>query len=378
MATAIVWMTHGIPMNSVETKTWHKSSRPRSINITSPTQSAISWLADSSATTSKTASPRNTASTPWCKSQASTGKAVQALWKYPSLSPRLTKVYFACLKKDPLYGYTKKTVEEYCVAFFKGVFHPLLEYCASRYGPPRRLDDSPCPPFNPNCVRVAGRFWIYTCKDDRNVKESRLLQYMGGVVQVPGIRTGVTCTLNVVVPSNPNDRYWNRMYPQFHWEGSKEDEGTKFLVKAWGPDANYATFYATRIAEDFIKTVRNRLNNESQSNSAVIQHVPQGIQATMCLVLHIGAYLNKHWRFGSSFFSLSGLTAEKGLSTNAKSIISDLCKRYSYPFLRYYLVTHSPEGLIVDLPAYDSGGIRRCGGDHDLSPYRVVEGRHAR
>jgi hypothetical protein len=196
-----------------------------------------------------------------------------------------------------------------------------------------------------------------TCNEDRNVKESQFVQYMNGIIDFPGLKEGILCTLKVIVPSQPSDQFWSKTYGQFHWDGTKGDEGLSFMVKAWGPDANYATFYATRIAEDFIKTVRNRLDNNLIQ--PVTHHILTQRRATMCPVLHLGADLNKSWRHSSPYFSLSGLTTERGLATNARSIISDLEKQFSYPFLRYYLVPRLdfPEVLTVDFSTDDFRGI---------------------
>ena len=171
-------------------------------------------------------------------------------------------VYFAALRKDPLYLFTRASSDTYLSILLEEALRPLLEYAQELYASPIRLDgwptmDYPYMKFHHDEIVLRAKNFTYDRPKSYDSNASHICQVLNTIV--PGaalVKKGLTTTLTVHIPKRHDHPFWHRTSYEntgklFSWDVS--EDALSFQVTRWGPLDEYSRFYATQRAKDIIR-----------------------------------------------------------------------------------------------------------------------------
>jgi hypothetical protein len=253
-------------------------------------------------------------------------------------------VYFSCLRDDPLYLYSKKTVDEHCTQFLEGIWDPFLQYVSSKYGPPTQLDKVDCSRFILNQATISAKNWIYDVPKVYDMKNSVMYKYLTSIVErVPGVKPGTTCRLKVSIPARESHPFWkldptvDAEYKLYIWDLA--EEALEFEVCLWGPEDDQAKFNATHRAKDIIRNIRSQLNPPQLCAEPSEEDRCEVLCEMECKVFQIGKHLSQHWRDSGEAFKYSPTDKETNFMLYGYKRVLSLRPRSS--LLLYYAVFSS-------------------------------------
>lgn len=258
-------------------------------------------------------------------------------------------MYFAALQEDPLYLFTRTSLEICLAGFLDEILRPVLEYMQELYGPPIRLDglpimDYPCAELNQDEIIVRAKNFVY----DRRSYEFRschIWQVLNAITpDAVLVKKGVTTILTVHIPKRWDDPFWYHTFTEseeklFGWNIS--EDALSFQVTQWGPLEEYSKFYATQRAKDIIRHIRAAVSRPNyvplRTPRAMMQE--SNSHAFSCPVLRLGIDLNDTWRRADSAFSTicSEEFMKYAIEIIQKWIDSEAYTHLS-PVLRFYQV----------------------------------------
>jgi hypothetical protein len=256
---------------------------------------------------------------------------------------------FAALSLDPLYLFTKNSIEDHVSHFLNILWRPLLVYTQEIYSIPCRFDNIPTPPYisilHAHPLQEPHQNFHY---DTKKVKASSIadceahkaLCAIMGAQNITRAKPGFETILTVSVPQRSEHPYWRpEDLTNFSWKPEPGENEIKFEVKRWGPTMEHSRYYATLLVEDVIRRVRETLNTPrsqaQRTHSTGISIVPfQKCDLDSCGIYQLGERFHLMWtKAKMDIFQNSMDFWEAALSFMDKEMESH---REAAPLITYY------------------------------------------
>ena len=257
-------------------------------------------------------------------------------------------MYFAALKEDPLYMFTRVPLEKCLASFLEEVWRPLLVYMQELYSCPIPLYRSPTMIFYSAISRkevvLKARNFTYERPQAYDITASRVFQSLNVLSSSGSVKGGYTTTLTVRIPKRRNHPFWllDRAEPDdklFTWDISEDT--LSFQVTRWGPLEEHSSFNATQRAKDIIQNIRVAVSNPTHVHSCISQVMshPFNHSLASCRVLGLGIQLNKMWKHAKLAFSTVCTAQTVEINVNfIQDIIDSNTVLGLSPLLKYYQV----------------------------------------
>ncbi len=158
------------------------------------------------------------------------------------------------------------------------------------------------------------------------------------------VKGGYTTTLTVRIPKRRNHPFWLLDVTQpdeklFTWDVSEDT--LSFEVTRWGAQDDYSSFYATQRAKDIIENIRAAVLNPTHLHSCIFVAMPHALNHSLHSrrVLGLGRQLNTTWKYAKLAFSTvcHAQTVDSSVNFIQDIIDSNTLPGLS-PLLKYYQV----------------------------------------
>lgn len=222
--------------------------------------------------------------------------------------------YFAILKRDPLYLFTRNSLEDYMTEILEEAWMPLLVYIQEFYSYPIRLNGFRTMSLTSNIPKTdivfKAKNFVYGQPQSHDIAASRAFQSLVAITPIPNdIKNGFTTTLTVHVPKVRNHPFWLVSSTQSKdklFGCEKLQDTLTFKVTRWGPLPHVSNFYVTQRAMDIIRNIRAAVSNPihlSNLPTDITQSLRRPNPLHDCPVFRLGVQLNSMWKCAKLAFS---------------------------------------------------------------------------
>lgn len=260
--------------------------------------------------------------------------------------------YCAALKKDPLYLFTKYSVEEYLADFLEAIWMPLLAYIQELYSYPIPLNTLPATPLTSATSKMdivfKAKNFAYARAQPYNSVTSPVFQSLVSIAPLGiNIKDGCTTALTVHIPKNRDHPFWQYSLNQCDdklFACDKSEDTISFQVTRWGPLERLSQFSATQRAKDIIHNIRAALSNPTHLAECISAAKNQSLRTSNrqpddCPILEIGMKMNYIWKCAKLGFSSVCMESIVDLAVNCIQNLINSNKLLTFsPVLKYYQV----------------------------------------
>jgi hypothetical protein len=167
------------------------------------------------------------------------------------------------LNLDPLYLYTSRSVEYYCLRFLKTMLKPLLELAAHEFCPPKLLDDMVEASFIPGERYRSYPNFHFSNLTQVSHESLAIHPFYTALNFFPTGKSGYIASLKVLVPARIDHEFWRKSYPILSWDPGNEDI-VAIEVNKWGYDLHASAKATAHQAENIICSIRVCIQSHSK------------------------------------------------------------------------------------------------------------------
>jgi hypothetical protein len=238
------------------------------------------------------------------------------------------KIRYAALSLDPLYLFTKHSLEDYLADFLRVLWGPLLCYMQEIYAVPSRFNTIPHHPYSPilplHQIQIPHPNFIYTTKKEKprpNCDIHKTLCKIMNPKTVSSPKLGYITTLSLTIPTPTTHPYWHQLPSTHTWSfppHSTTVDTYTFQISRWGPTSEHSKYHTTLHAKDILQHIHEKISKITPPSFPEMAPV-----IYPCPVFQLGQRLHEFWKAGKENFvdplfwrrALDLLNAENGEQT---------------------------------------------------------------